>query len=124
MRIDLFETYYKPIPNIYTLRLTVLDNISHLQPDSKCQVAQVICHINQSCRNHVLLLMWAPGSGRSVCSGFGLTDMEKRVTGERTLTFPLWLQSSGGKKKKNQSTQGKKYPLAISQKPSRTVVLN
>ncbi len=46
-------------------RLTVLDNVLHLLPDSEGQVAQVSWHMNQSSRRRLWIRLWDLDSGRT-----------------------------------------------------------
>ena len=66
------------------VRLTVLDDVLHLLPDSERQVAQVSWHMNQSSRSLLWIRLWALDSGRTFrsqnCSGFG-SEPERPETG-------------------------------------------
>ncbi len=46
-------------------RLTVLDDVLHLLPDSEGQVAQVSWHMNQSSRRRLWIRLWDLDSGRT-----------------------------------------------------------
>ncbi len=77
-------------------RLTVLDDVLHLLPDSEGQVAQVSWHMNQSSRRRLWIRLWDLDSGRTfrirTAVDFTFRSRETRDT-SRSLTFPSWLET-------------------------------